>query len=342
MRIAICYNQRPDSLDRNDPKLESHIEGDEWKTIESIGKAAEANGHAVFYIPFDKNIFSTLQKRKKDIDLILNLAEGDESVADREAQLPMLAEFLKIPHTGPGPLSSALILNKARAKEIWRANNISTANWQLTDSPQFTLSPHLNFPLIVKPNSSGSGIGIHSSSIVHNKLELLEAVSTVINKYHQAALIETMLSGREFTVSIVGNSQDLTVLPIIEINFKGFPKDAPPIDSYEAKFIYGATGEVPMDSTEICPARLTEDLKTNIISLAKNAYLTIGCQDFGRLDIRLDDNNIPYVLEINHPPGLMSDPNESSFFTISARSQGWDFNTLIGNILKSAISRLKK
>lgn len=343
MRIAVVYNQRPENLGRNDPDLEKHIEGDEWKTIKAIGDAIAANHHTVSYLQVDGDLYNNLKKHKDNIDLIFNLSEGISGVADREAHLPMLAELLSIPHTGPGPLTAALILNKYHAKKIWRASGVRTAESFLVTAPTdaLTLPKNLTYPLLVKPNSDGSGIGIHETSIVKSLNELKNAVSHIISHYHQPALVESYLPGREFTVAIVGNTPNLTVLPIIEINFAGLPKGAPAIDSYKAKFVYGATGLVPMHETEFCPASLTPKLKKEIEDLSIAAYSAIGCLDFGRLDIRLDAQGVPHVLEINHPPGLMSDSNESSFFTISARTYGWDFPTLIGRILDAAITRLK-
>jgi D-alanine-D-alanine ligase len=341
MQITIVYNARPENIDRSDPRLEKFIEGDEWKTIEAIGKAIMANGYEVSYIKVDDDLYQNLSETKDKTDLIFNLAEGVAHLKDREAQLPMLAEILRIPHTGPSPLESALILDKYRAKQIWRAEGVMTAESQLFNSPMTLLQQGMKFPLLVKPNSDGSGVGIHETSVVNNETELRAVVQKILSEYKQGALVETYLPGREFTVAIVGNGGDLTVLPIVEINFDGLPKDAPAIDSYKAKFIYGATGMVPMDKTEFCPAKISKELEEQIIDLAKRAYTSIGCQDFGRIDIRLDESGKPHVLEINHPPGLMSDPDESSFFTISARTYGWDFNTLIGKILKSAIERLR-
>ena len=340
MNIGIVYNERPTGLDRNDPKLEKHIEGDEWKTIEAIGNAVIQNGHSVKYFPISENIYAKLESSKKNLDLLLNLSEGISNGADREAQIPMIAEILGIPYTGPGPLSAALILNKSRAKEIWRANGVRTANWQLFRRSNETLISTLSYPLIVKPNSEGSGIGIKSSSVVKNVQELQSAVNHLVNEYHADALVEEYLPGREFTVALIGNDEDLTTLPIVEINFDAFPQGAPRVDTYEAKFVYGATGLSEMHSTEFCPALLTQDLENEINRLSKAAYTTIGCLDFGRVDLRMDDNNNVYVMEINHPPGMMSDPDESSFFTIAGRVAGLDFNQLIGNILSSAIKRL--
>lgn len=340
MNIAIVYNARPSGFDRTDPALEKHIEGDEWKTTEATGKAVESNGHTVEYFPVDDNIYERLRAAKSHLDLVFNLSEGLSQGLDREAHIPMLCEILGIPYTGPGPLSSALILNKSRAKEIWRASGVNTADSQLFTSPSEALKKSLTYPLIVKPSNEGSGIGIKSNSIVKNARELKSIVKLIIEEYRQPALVETYLSGREFTVAIIGNGDSLTVLPIVEINFAGLPKDAPAIDSYEAKFVYGATGMVDMHATEFCPAVLTPSLKRAITDLSKAAYTSIGCQDFGRLDIRLDARGIPHVLEINHPPGIMSDPNESSFFTIAGRAAGLTFPQLIGRILDAAISRL--
>ncbi len=341
MHIALTYNERPSDLDRLDPTLEQHIEGDEWKTIEAVGEAIKSHGHTLTYLKIHPDIYTDLKKLTGKIDLIFNLAEGISSGADREAQLPMLAEILGIPHTGPGPLSAALILNKSRAKEIWRANGITTPNSQLFTSPTVKLHKSLTYPLMVKPSNEGSGIGIKSNSIVKNPTQLSRAISHIITSYHQPALVETYLPGREFTVAILGNGEHIQTLPIVEINFAGFPEGAPPIDSYEAKFIYGATGLVDMHATEFCPAKIPKSLARQINALAKASYLTIGCLDFGRVDIRLDAKGIPHVLEINHPPGLMSDPHESSFFVIAGRVAGLSFPQLIGSILNATIERLK-
>lgn len=339
MRIGLVYNARPTGYDRNDPALEKHIEGDEWKTTQATGNAVIANGHTVEYFAIDESIYERLKAAKPKLDLVFNLSEGVSGGADREAHIPMLCEILGIPYTGPGPLSAALILNKSRAKEIWRANGVKTADSQLF-SQLPTTNCQLPFPLIVKPSCEGSGIGIKSNSIVKNARELKTAVKLIIEKYHQSALVETYLPGREFTVALIGNGEKVKTLPLIEINFAAFPEGAPPIDSYEAKFVYGATGQAEMQKTEFCPAIVTPKLEKTIGNLAISAYQTIGCRDFGRVDIRLDEGGVPHVMEINHPPGLMSDPFESSFFVIAGRAAGLTFTQIIASILTAAIRRL--
>ncbi|MBP9669800.1 hypothetical protein KBD75_00150 [Candidatus Woesebacteria bacterium] len=340
MRIAIVYNPRPTGFDRTDPRLEKHIEGDEWKTIEAIGQAIMANSHSVKYFPIDENIYEMLKASKPNLDLVFNLSEGISDGADREAHIPMICEILGLPYTGPGPLSAGLILNKSRAKQIWRSCKVSTAPWQLFVDSTITLNQDLHYPLIVKPNSEGSGIGIKSNSIVHDYLSLQLAVENILTQYDSDALVEELLPGREFTVALIGNGDKLITLPIVEINFNAFPKGAPSIDSYEAKFVYGATGQAEMLATEFCPAVLDLVTEAEINNLSKQAFLSIGARDFARVDLRMDANGKVYVMEINHPPGLMSDPNESSFFTIAGRAAGLTFAQMIGRILDSAITRL--
>jgi D-alanine-D-alanine ligase len=340
MRIALVYNLRPVGLDRHDPRLEAVIEGDEWKTIEAIGNAFIANHHEVSYYPIDSDIYTRLKNDKSKIDLLFNNSEGVSPGPSREAHIPMLCEILGIPYTGPDPLSAGLILNKSRAKEIWRSHGIATAQSELFTDPQDNLDPKLHFPLIVKPNGEGSGMGIKNSSIVHNHQELKFALSDLFTTYSGGALVEEYLSGREFTIGLIGNGDKLLTLPIIEINFDAFPPGAPKIDTFAAKFVYGATGEAPMHETEFCPAKVTPQLAKELNQAAVAAYQTIGCRDFGRVDLRLNAKGVVHVMEINHPPGLMSDPEESSFFTIAGRVAGYTFSQLIGKILDSAITRL--
>lgn len=337
MEIALIYNLRPD-LDRKDPKLEKYIEGDEWKTIKGIGDAIEQNNHSVTYFPTNEHLYRQLELAKDRIDLIFNYSEGYYNAADREAHVPTIAEILRIPYTGPSPLSSALILNKSKAKEIWKVNHVKTAEWQVFESPETQLNKDLDFPLIVKPNNEGSGIGIKDNSIVNNQKELINAINNIINSYHQPALVAEYLPGREFTVALLGNGEDIITLPIIEVNFAAFPKGTPQIDTYEAKFVYGVTGEA--EETEFCPADVTKDLEQEIIQTSIDAYKSIGCRDFARVDLRLNQKQEVCVMEVNHPPGLMSDASEMSFFTIASNAHGWSFAQTIGEIINISCKRL--
>ena len=196
-----------------------------------------------------------------------------------------MLDMLQIPYSGSDPLTLATCLDKARTKEILSYYNIPTASFLIVDELDQIKNLNLTFPLFVKPVWEGSSKGIFLSSFVTNKKELSEQVEKVLTEYSQPALIEEFLPGREFTVAILGNGNEAEVLPIVEIDYKDFPEGFIPIYSYEAKWILD-TKENPLDVFS-CPAKLTPDLETKIGQVALQAYKTLRCRDWSRIDIRL-------------------------------------------------------
>jgi D-alanine-D-alanine ligase len=245
--------------------------------------------------------------------------------------------MLQIPYTGSDPLTLATCLDKARTKEILSYYNIPTAPFIIADNVDKIQNVSLTFPLFVKPLWEGSSKGIFSSSFVSNYKELSEQVDKVISEYSQPALIEEFLTGREFTVAIIGNGEDAEVLPIVEIEYKDFPEGFIPVYSYEAKWILD-TKENPLDVFS-CPANLTPELETKIKHVALDAYKTLRCRDWSRIDIRLDANNIPNIIEINPLPGILPDPKENSCFPKAARTAGLSYNDMLNKVLFSAAKR---
>jgi D-alanine-D-alanine ligase len=198
---------------------------------------------------------------------------------------------------------------------------------------------NFKFPLIVKPISEGSSKGIFSSSFVKNKKELEDEVRRIIFSYNQPALIEEFLSGREFTVAVIGNGDETEILPIIELRYDDFPQDIVPLYSYEAKWILD-TKENSFDVFE-CPARLEPELEIKIRDTVLRTYNVLRCKDWSRIDVRLDKNGVPNIIEINPLPGIMPDPNENSSFPKAARASGLTYNQMIQNVLYSAAKRYK-
>jgi D-alanine-D-alanine ligase len=214
---------------------------------------------------------------------------------------------------------------------------VPTAPFQVFYSSEEKLKSSLRFPLIVKPIREGSSAGIRNRSLVNNSKELHERVKEIINDFKQPAIAEKFLPGREFTVSLIGNGKDITALPIAEVNFDALPSNVNKIDSYEAKWIWDNPLN-PVDAI-ICPAKIDENLKEKIISAAKQAFITLECRDWARVDIRLDENGNPSVLELNCPVGLLPDPKENSRMPRAAREAGMDFSKLIGTIIDIALER---
>ena len=269
-------------------------------------------------------------------DIVFNFAEGLIGV-NRESHIPAILEMLQIPFSGSDALTLGICLDKSRAKEILTYHKIPNAKFLVANKLEDIANIHFDFPLIVKPISEGSSKGIFSSSFVKNTRELEDEVSRILSSYNQPALIEEFLSGREFTVAVLGNGDETEVLPIIEIRYEDFPEDVVPLYSYEAKWILD-TKENNFDVFE-CPAKIDLELEDKIKETVLRTYNVLRCKDWSRIDVRLDKNGIPNIIEINPLPGIMPDPNENSSFPKAARAAGMDYNQMIQRVLYSASKR---
>jgi D-alanine-D-alanine ligase len=247
--------------------------------------------------------------------------------------------MLQIPYSGSDPLTLGICLDKSRAKEILTYHNIPNAKFLVANRMEDIEKATFDFPLIVKPISEGSSKGIFSSSLVKNQKELEEEARRIIFSYNQPALIEEFLPGREFTVAVLGNDEETEILPIIEIRYEDFPVDVIPLYSYEAKWILD-TKENTFDVFE-CPAKLDNNLENQIKETVLNTYKVLKCKDWSRIDVRLDKNGVPNIIEINPLPGIMPDPNENSSFPKAARAAGITYNQMIQRVLYSAARRYK-
>jgi D-alanine-D-alanine ligase len=269
-------------------------------------------------------------------DIVFNIAEGFNGNS-RESQIPAMLDMLQIPYTGSDALTLGICLDKARTKEILSYHKISNAKFIISSNSEIISENNFNYPLIVKPVNEGSSKGIFSSSFVNNINELNDEVKRVTDKYNQPALIEEFLPGREFTVAIIGNGNDAVVLPIIEIKYEDFPKDVMPLYSYEAKWILDTKDNV-FDVFD-CPADINSDLEKQIKNTALKTYKVLNCKDWSRIDLRIDRNGLPNIIEINPLPGVMPDPNENSSFPKAARAAGINYNQMILSVLHAAAKR---
>jgi D-alanine-D-alanine ligase len=312
---------------------DTFAEWDSLGTINAVKNSLELYND-VTLVEADLSSFEKLKNLGPDI--VFNIAEGYFGES-REAQIPAMLDMLQVPYTGSDPLTLATCLDKARTKEILSYYNIPTAPFFIANEIDQIKNLNLTFPLFVKPVWEGSSKGIFTSSFVNNTKELSEQVERIIAEYSQPALIEEFLSGREFTVAILGNGDEAEVLPIVEIDYKDFPEGFIPIYSYEAKWILD-TKENPLDVFS-CPAKLNPALETKIRQVALNAYKTLRCRDWSRIDIRMNADNVPNIIEINPLPGILPDPKENSCFPKAARTAGISYDEMLNKVLLAAARR---
>lgn len=284
----------------------------------------------------DNSAFEKLKQLKPDI--VFNIAEGFNGIS-REAQIPAILDMLQLPYSGSDPLTLSTCLDKARTKEILSYYNIPNARFVIASSLSEIIDAGLSFPLIVKPLSEGSSKGIFSTSFVKDENKLTREIERINNGYNQPALVEEFLPGREFTVAVLGNGNEAQVLPIVEISYNDFPKDFIPIYSYEAKWILD-TRENPLD-VFTCPARVSPELESEIKDIVLKAYNILRCKDWSRIDVRLDGNNRPNIIEVNPLPGILPKPEDNSCYPKAARTAGLNYSDMINKVLYYAAKRHK-
>jgi D-alanine-D-alanine ligase len=347
LNVALAYNLKPESeilaasvspIANNQPQnvqtqIDTYAEWDTWETISAVRDAISCYND-VTMIEANEDAYNKFRETRPDI--VFNIAEGAFGVS-REAQIPAMLDMLQIPYSGSDALTLAICLDKARTKEILSYYKIPTAKFFVADKVEDADNHNLTYPVIVKPISEGSGKGIFASSLVNNQSDLKREVERITKEYSQSALVEEFLTGREFTVAILGNNSDTKILPAIEMRYDKYPEGVLPLYSYEAKWILD-TKENTFDVFD-CPANIDKNLEEKINKVSLDTYNVLRCRDWSRIDLRLDRNGIPNIIEINPLPGIIPDPNENSSFPKAARAAGIEYNDMINSVLAAAIKR---
>ena len=222
-------------------------------------------------------------------------------------------EFLGIPYTGSGVLASALAMDKVRAKLLWQASGLPTPPHELLEagSDFRGVAARLGLPLMVKPVSEGSSIGM---SKVRAAADLEEAYTLAVN-YDRAVMAEKFIEGSELTGGILGAQ----ALPLIRLET---PRD---FYDYEAKYIAD-------DTRYLLPSGLPAEQERALQGLCLAAFRALGCQGWGRVDLMLDRAGRPYLLEVNTAPGM----TDHSLVPMAARASGLSYEDLCLRILEGA------
>jgi len=345
-RVALLAN-----LKVNAPHWEGMPE-DQWddldseKTIQALLEAIRSGGHTSEFLEGDITIVDTVRKFKPDI--CFNICESHFGDA-REAQVPAILEKLQIPYTGSKVLCLALALDKPMTKRVLSYHDLPTPDFQTFERVDEPLDEKMHFPLFVKPSREGTGMGVSARSIVTNEAELREQVSVMIDRYHQAALVESFIEGREVTVGLVGNlvgpvarriphNEDL---PRVQAGLRFFPPMEVDLSPYmETDAVYGNRLKVEMADqlNYLCPAPLDDDMVDELNWLAAAVFRVTGALDVARVDFRLNaqEDWKPYILEINPLPGLSP---KISDIVIEAAAEGVEHTELVNMILETALRR---
>ncbi len=323
MKIGITYDLRQYYLSQGMGEEET-AEFDSPVTIEAIDGTLRELGHVTDRIGNIKNLATRLAAGDK-WDLVFNIAEGIRGYG-REAQVPALLDAYDIPYTFSDALVLSLTLHKGMTKHVIRDIGIPTADFKVVETTKDIEGIDLAYPLLAKPVAEGSGKGLDSTSKVGTPIELANVTRKLLETYHQPALVERFLPGREFTVGIVGTGDEARAIGTIEVLLK--TKAEPDVYSYLNKEKY----------EDLVNYRLVDDETAKAAErVALASWRGLGCRDAGRLDLRCDESGVPNFIEVNPLAGINPDRSD---LCIIASLVGISYRELIEMIISSAMSRV--
>lgn len=261
---------------------------------------------------------------------IFNLVEGWQGESQYEMHFPSIYELLGIPYTGAPPWTLATALNKWHTKCLLRQAKLPAPGGMLCSEVPGRCN--LRYPVIVKPAQEDASLGVDFDAVVDNLADLRRRVAWVVQTYHQPALVEEYIDGRELNVAVLGD-QFPAALPISEITFDRLPEHLPKICTYNAKWMSGSPDDRWTGAQ--CPALLDDETTRRVQSIATSAFRVLGCRDYARVDMRLSKDHQPYILEVNPNPDISPEAGLAR----SARASGRTYTQLIGEVIGLALQR---
>ena len=269
-------------------------------------------GHAAYSMEFDRKCIATLSRERPVA--VFNALHGG---AGEDGTLQALLDWLDIPYQGSGVRASAAAMDKWLTKALLRAEGLPAPRGALLHVARgvdVTPPPEIGFPCVLKPVAQGSAVAVH---IVHELRDWPAAVRAAA-AHDTRLLVEEYIRGREFTVAVLESE----ALPVVEITPHG------EFYSYDAKYTKGG-------STHTVPAQLDTSVARRMQDCALRLHRALGCRDYSRVDVMLDESETLYTLECNTLPGLTS----LSLFPDAARAAGIGYDALVDRLVRLALGR---
>jgi D-alanine-D-alanine ligase len=289
------------------------------KSGAQVQQALRGLGHEVAAVDIDLKTWDVL--RDGGFDCVFNALHGRFG---EDGTVQGMLELLGLPYTGSGILASAMCMDKSLAGETMSNSGLHVpafAEIEVKDGvaadPVEQLVSTYGLPLVIKPVREGSTIGI---TIARNVDAVADGV-VLAARYDRRVLVQKFQVGTEITVGVLA-TPDLQVLPTLEIVSDN------PVYDYDAKYTAGK-------SHHIIPARISEQARSNAAQAAGTAFGILGCAGMARVDIIVDANDVPWILEVNTVPGLTA----LSLLPDAARAAGIEFDELVKRLVEHAIGR---
>jgi D-alanine-D-alanine ligase len=325
MRIGLTYDLRDEYLAMGYGEEET-AELDRESTVAALESTLRSLGHVTERIGHAKQLAARLLRGER-WDLVFNIAEGMHGIG-REAQVPALLDLYEIPYTFSDPLVMSLTLHKGMTKRVVRDAGVPTPDFVVVESAEQALRVDLPLPLFAKPVAEGTGKGVTPRSVVRRRSDLQAVCRELLARYRQPVLVETLLTGREFTTGILGTGDEAEAIGTLEVVL--LPQAEPEVYSYVNK----------ERCEELVEYRLADPAEAVVAAaerVALTAWRALGCRDGGRVDLRCAADGSPQFLEVNPLAGLHP---EHSDLPILATKVGMPYRELLRRIVGSAAARV--
>jgi D-alanine-D-alanine ligase len=330
LHIALVYN----AYTENTPEAPEDRAGtaDLRTQMRHIARTLRRMGNTVTVLPLADDLFA-FQRRLGRVrpDVVFNLYDDVVPGGLYDMPVAALVRMMGFPMTGCPALALGLTRYKYMTASLLAGAGIPIPpNTAMLETVSAVDQHKWHFPIIVQASQEHAGIGLDRDSVVHSKKALRLKVREIIRTYNQPALAQRFLPGREFNVGIIGGNR-LRVLPLAEVDYSELPEEIPPIMSYAAKWLETSTEFQNTDV--ICPAEVEPELARRISQVALQAFRAVGGRGYGRVDLRLDEWNQPYVLEVNCNPCL----DEGMGLARAAEKAGITYPQLLQMIVRFAL-----
>jgi D-alanine-D-alanine ligase len=327
--ITIVYNQLLPS--RHEKTYDGKAVLGVLLCVTAVNRALIELGHYVTVIalspPYEqvRNILTSL-----DTDLVFNLFEGFPDEPQTEAIVPEILTEVGIAFTGcPAPVLR-LALDKAGAKKLLIAEGIPTPDFQVLNPRKMNIF-RLKYPCIVKPLGEDASNGITAESVVNDFASLEKRVKAVSDLYDGQALVEEYIGGREFNVTVIGNTR-YNVLPASEIVYS-LPLEMPALLTFEAK--WEPDSVYYQETNVVCPADITHKEQISVYEMALASCHLLGCSGYARVDMRLDEKQNLNVIEVNPNPDISPEAGAAR----QAAAAGMSYTKFIDTIVRLALEK---
>jgi len=330
--VVVLYNLT-EHLVKGDPR-DLLAEQSVVACAQVVADALREAGYRAVQVPIRTELELSLAPYPPTEWVVFNLGEGLEGRLFEEARIAWALEVMGYRFTGACGDAIAVSIQKAHAKALLKARGIPTPPWWVFRHPSDVdgnVVEELPFPLIVKPIAEDASLGVGPEAVVSTTRALRDRVTYIVEHYRQAAMAEAFVVGREFNVALWGESPE--ILPLAEVDFSDFADPYSRIVSFAAKW---EVNSFEYHHTPVrCPALVGAELSTRIAGTARQAWTTIGCRNYARVDMRVSAEGIPYVIEVNCNPDL----SPGAGFYRAARSAGYDYRDMVVHILELALSQ---